>query len=167
MPIPLSRKFLALSAFAATLGVVAIAAHGQTPAVAPVPVAYAPSFSDLMNIAIQPRHTKLAMAVRASNWTYAAYEVRELRNAFARIARTSPQYEGQDTATLITMAKAPIDRLEAAIKANNAVEASQAFAAVTDSCNVCHTMIKRPYIAIVTPAASVFPNQDFSAKPGQ
>lgn len=167
MPRPSIQKLIAALAFTATLGVVAASARGQAPAAAPAPAPYAPSFADMMNIGIQPRHMKLAMAVRARNWTYAAYEVRELRGAFARIARTSPQYEGQDTATLITMVKAPIDRLEAAIKAKNAVEASQAFAGVTDACNLCHTTIKRPYIAIVTPTSSPFPNQDFSAKPGQ
>lgn len=136
-------------------------AHAQQPAAAPV---YAPSIADLMTGSIQTRHAKLALAVRARNWTYAAYEVRELRGAFNRITRTFPQYEGQDTATLMTMAKAPVDNLEAAIKAKDAKSATDAFATLTETCNNCHTSIKRSYIHIQTPIASMFPNQDFAPR---
>ena len=50
----------------------------------------ASSLGDLMTMAIQPRHTKLGLAGQERNWPYAQYELSELRNAFARVARTIP-----------------------------------------------------------------------------
>ena len=46
---------------------------------------YHPSLSDMMTMAVQPRHTKLGLAIRVHNWAYAGYEVGELRGAFTRI----------------------------------------------------------------------------------
>ena len=43
------------------------------PATAPV---YLPSMSDLMTSAVQSRHTKLGLAIKARNWAYLGYEVR-------------------------------------------------------------------------------------------
>lgn len=137
-------------------------AHAQEVAA----VAYMPSIADLMTWAIQQRHAKLALAVRERNWTYAAYETRELRSAFARIARTIPRYEVHDTATLFMMIKPPIDDLEAAINAKSAKGATAAYVLLTETCNACHAAIKRSYIHIVSPRMSMFPNQDFSAVRG-
>jgi hypothetical protein len=130
---------------------------------APAPVAYLPSVADLMTSAIETRHAKLGMAIAARNWTYSAYEVRELRTAFARIVRTIPVYEKQPTDALMLMAAAPIDALEAAIKANDAKGSDRAYVALTATCNACHQSLKRDYIEIVAPRASMFPNQNFKS----
>ena len=73
------------------LGLCRVVSAGE--AAAPTPD-YHPSFGDLMTMAVQPRHIKLGIAGAAGNWAYAAYEVSELKNAFARIARTIPSYNG-------------------------------------------------------------------------
>jgi hypothetical protein len=141
----------------------ACALDAPEPAASPAaaPVSYLPSVADLMTSAIQPRHVKLGLAVAARNWTYGAYEIRELRNAFARIVRTIPVYEKQPTDSLMVMAAAPVDALEAAIKARDAKGAERAYAALTATCNACHQSLKRDYIVIVAPRTSMFPDQSF------
>src|ERR1700684_2776500 len=71
---------------------------------------YHPSMGDLMTMAIQPRHIKLYYAGERQNWSYAGYELEELRNAFARIARTIPQYHALSTADITAaVIQAPLD----------------------------------------------------------
>src|SRR5580658_1633485 len=92
-------------------------AFAQAPAAAaPTQPDYHPSMGDLMTMAVQPRHIKLGLAGKQKNWAYAGYELSELRNAFARIARTIPKYQTMDTADMTTaLTKAPLDALEQAI----------------------------------------------------
>src|SRR3981189_3992043 len=102
---------LALLAGAMTLAVVNFG-NAQAPASseAPAPEAYRPSFGDLMTIAIQPRHTKLGLAGQERNWTYAAYEFRELQSAFDRVAHAVPTHRSMNTADLISgTIKAPME----------------------------------------------------------
>ena len=82
---------LALLAGAVTLALVDLG-NAQTSASsnAAQPEAYRPSFGDLMTIVIQPRHIKLGLAGQEKNWTYAAYEFRELQSAFDRVAHAVP-----------------------------------------------------------------------------
>jgi len=154
---------LAAALTAATLGLGL--ARAQTPAPQPD---YHPSMADLMTMAVQPRHTKLGLAGRARNWPYAAYEVSELKNAFARIARTVPTFNGSDTAALVsTRIKAPLDELETAIKARDGARFDTAYADVTQACNVCHRSLSHDPIVIKAPDASAFPDQDFRARTGR
>ena len=115
-----------------------------------------------MTMSIQPRHTKLGLALRAGNFTYAAYEVGELRGAFRRIAQSMPGYEGKDTAMLLSQANPPLDALTAAIRAKQPRAANAAFAELTATCNQCHQSQGRNYLIIRAPAASAFPDQDFT-----
>ena len=137
----------------------ALANIGSTPAAVP----YLPSLSDLMTSTVQPRHVKLGLAVKNGNWTYAVYEVSELRGAIKRIVRTIPVYDQKmNTESLMAMIMPPLDLLETAIKAKDGRGARQAFTALTATCNACHQQtLNRNYIVIVDPKESVFPNQDF------
>lgn len=114
-----------------------------------------------MTMAVQPRHTKLGMAGRQRNWEYAAYELSELRNAFARIARTIPQYQSTDTAQLLDMVKTPLDVLEQAIKAANSQQFDRAYSQLTLTCNTCHRALNHAAIVIKVPESTGFPDQDF------
>src|SRR5476651_349616 len=69
----------------------------QTPPapIVPVPPPFSPTFGDLMNLIVQPRHIKLALAGREENWPLAAYEIKELRAALANVARTRPRFRDQ------------------------------------------------------------------------
>src|SRR5260370_40134287 len=118
---------LALLAGAITLAVFDLG-NAQAPASseAAPPEAYRPSFGDLMTIAIQPRHTKQGLAGQERNWTYAAYEFRELQSAFDRMARAVPTYRSMNTTDLISgTIKAPMEAVAAAIKTRHAANFPQ------------------------------------------
>jgi hypothetical protein len=123
---------------------------------------YRPSMGDLMTMAIQPRHIKLHLAGAQQNWSYAGYELGELRNAFARVARTVPSYRTVDTANLTTaLTQAPLDALEQAIKARNPTQFVAAYAQLTEACNACHQGLNHAQVLIKVPAADAFPDQEF------
>jgi hypothetical protein len=123
---------------------------------------YHPSMGDLMTMAIQPRHTKLYYAGELRNWSYAHYELGELRNAFARIGRTIPQYHAVDTANITAAAtQAPLDAIERAIEARNSNQFALAYAQLTKACNACHQSLNHADVVIKVPAADMFTNQEF------
>lgn len=123
---------------------------------------YHPSLGDLMTMAVQPRHLKLGIAGREKNWGYAKYEVSELRNAFARVARTIPVYRNADLAALMTaLTTDPLKDVEQAIAAGDAGKFKAAYAKLTSSCNACHLSQEHPMVVIQVPGASPFPDQDF------
>src|SRR5262245_13017959 len=80
---------------AAPKAAAAAAGTGATPADKEGPLVildFKPGLDDLMNMLIQPRHLKLWAAGQQHNWALAAFQLRELRNAFDRIAATIPKY---------------------------------------------------------------------------
>lgn len=121
-----------------------------------------PSFSDMMTSAVQPRHTKLGLALRAGNWDYMTYEAGELRGSFTRIVRSIPSYEGKNTAMLLSMITPQLDAMQAAVKARNAKAATAAYADLTATCNQCHVQQNRNYIVIRVPTVGMYSDQDFS-----
>jgi hypothetical protein len=123
---------------------------------------YLPGLGDLMTMTVQPRHIKLALAGQQKNWTYAAYELNELKEAFDRAARAWPQWQSIPIAQLIASAtKEPIASLAQAIKAADGSRFMAAYEHLTDSCNACHQAANRSMIVIRVPDASSFPDQDF------
>ena len=158
----------AIAGFALSLAphcVLAQSAATATPAAAPAASPqpdYHPSMGDLMTMAVQPRHIKLGLAGRQNNWPYAAYELNELRNAFARIARTIPKYQTMDTAEMMTaLTKAPLDALDQAITSTNPAQFKAAYAQLTQTCNACHLSQKHGAVVIKLPDAAMFSDQDF------
>lgn len=132
----------------------------STPAVAAVP--YLPSMSDMMNIGVQPRHIKLWLAGRQQNWSYAAYELDELRSAFGRVGRTIPIYRTLDIpAITAAFTQQPLDALDAAIKSHDTKAFTVAYRQLTDNCNACHQSTQHSMVVVKVPDASAFPDQDF------
>ncbi|MBV8187950.1 MAG: cytochrome family protein [Alphaproteobacteria bacterium] len=124
---------------------------------------YRQSFGDLMTMAIQPRHVKLGLAGQQRNWAYAAYELRELQGAFRRLGQAVPVYHSTDMTALIeATTAAPIDDVAGAIKSADAAKFTEAYAALTATCNACHQSTDHAAVVIQVPHASSFPDQDFS-----
>ncbi len=137
------------------------AATSSAPAAAPQPD-YHPSLGDLMTMAIQPRHTKLGLAGQGGNWPYAQYELSELRNAFARVARTIPIYRTIDmTAVIGALTTEPLNAVEQAIHARDAAQFKKAYAQLTTACNACHLSQDHAAVVIRVPATNPYPDQDF------
>jgi hypothetical protein len=137
------------------------------PAAKPPAPDYHPSLADMMNIGVQPRHIKLALAGKAKNWDYAAYESDELRNAFDRIARTIPDYRGNNLGKMFDAnIKPAIAEMKTAVQAKDAKGFEAAYIKVTEQCTACHEALEHPMIRIRTPTdAPLFPDQDFSPAP--
>jgi hypothetical protein len=136
----------------------------QTPAAANSQPDYHPSMGDLMTMAIQPRHTKLWEAGRDGNWGYAEYELSELRNAFARIARTIPTYRNADMTVLIgAMTTQSLQAVEDSIRGKDAVRFKTSYAQLTATCNACHVSQEHAMVVIRVPSGDAFPDQDFSS----
>jgi hypothetical protein len=138
---------------------------GAAPASAPAAIAqpdYHPSLGDLMTMAIQPRHTKLGLAGQERNWPYAQYELSELRNAFARVARTIPIYRTFDmTAIIGALTTEPLNAVEQAIRAQDARQFNRAYAQLTTTCNACHLSQDHAAVVIRVPRTNPYADQDF------
>jgi hypothetical protein len=129
---------------------------------APAQPDYHPSLGDLMTSAVQPRHIKLGLAGQQRNWVYAQYELSELRNAFARVARTIPVYRTTDMAALTNaMTAMPLEAVENAIRAADAEQFTTAYARLTEVCNACHVSQDHAMVVIRVPQGAPYPDQDF------
>jgi hypothetical protein len=123
---------------------------------------YHPSLGDLMTMAVQPRHIKLGLAGQEKNWPYAQYELSELRNAFARVARTIPVYRTIDMAAVIgALTTDPLKAVEQAIHAQDAQQFKAAYAGLTTACNACHLSQDHAAVVIRVPTTNPYPDQDF------
>jgi hypothetical protein len=126
------------------------------------PTSFIPGLGDLMTMTVQPRHTKLGLAVREGNWGYAAYELHELQEAFAGVTKASPRWRNFPIAEMIrSVTKEPMAALEQAIKAADSDRSAAAYEQLTAACNTCHRSAERGVIVIQPPSASAFPDQDF------
>jgi hypothetical protein len=157
------KSALAIAMFAAivvgTPVYVAAQSEGQPPA-------YRPGLGDLMTTTVQPRHTKLAYAGREKNWTYAAYEVHELEEAFDRLSVQWPIWQRVRIVELVeTIIRQPLFDLNQAIKAKNDAKFNAAYEELTVGCNTCHQAAGREFVSIQIPKDPMFPDQDFRAKP--
>ena len=141
----------------------AAAPPSQSATTPPVPPpAFHPSMGDLMTLLVQPRHIKLGLAGRAGNWSYAAYEVGELRGAFRRVGQTMPVYNKQDFVALIAaMTTAPIAAVQAAIKQRDRAGFQSAYAQLTAACNACHVSEHHSAVVIRIPVSSPYVDQEF------
>jgi|SRR5579862_3511769 len=127
------------------------------------PAPYTMTMGDMMNTLVQPRHAKLGLAGRATNWPLAAYALIEIRQAFAGITKAQPKFRGLPVAELVDAALGqPLNAVEAAIKQQDARKFAAAYAQLTQGCNACHQSVDHPFVVIKAPDASAFPNQDFN-----
>jgi hypothetical protein len=150
----------------AALAVALAGSAAQTPEPQRGPVSsalnYVPGVGDLMNLLVQPRHAKLWLAGDARNWELAIYAHRDLQQALATVAKVQPKWRNITVAEAIeSMTGEPMRDLEVAIQARDTKKFTAAFDSLTDGCNSCHTALNVGFIAIKTPEASPFPNQEF------
>lgn len=123
---------------------------------------YRPGLGDLMTMTVQPRHIKLAFAGREKNWTYAAYELHELEEAFERAAQVWPQWRSVPIAQMMdSVTKEPMAAVSQAIKDADTNRFNAAYKQLTEACNACHQAADRAMIVIRVPDLSSFPDQDF------
>jgi hypothetical protein len=150
------RRFIVLSGMCIVLSVTALW-YVKPLFVLRMQRATALSCGDLMVMILQPRHTKLGLAGQARNWRYLAYELIEFQEAIDRIDRLSPWVAEQMQA----FTSEPMAKLTKAVEAQDSAGFTQAYGQLTQACNQCHQHFGREEVAIQTPDASPFPDQDF------
>jgi hypothetical protein len=134
------------------------------PAVAPAP--FNPGFADLMNLIVQPRHTKLWLAGKEANWVLAEYELKELRGALANVAKARPRIRDQSAAELLeTFMSAPFRTADEAIRERSAVKFAEAYGRLNEGCNGCHRSLEHKFVVIRTPEQVSYPDQEFRPAP--
>ena len=90
----MTRPWFVVAALAASAALLPLIVAAQAPSdTGPPP--YRPSLADLMNTTVQLRHVKLAFAGREKNWVLAAYELKQLSDAFDRLSLQWPQWRQQ------------------------------------------------------------------------
>jgi len=141
---------------------IAVAAALAVPSLSTAQQHHAAALGDLMTAFVQPRHIKLGLAGSEQNWSYAAYELDQLRETFADVADIMPKYRDLSIPDLIaSTVKQPLAALERAIKAKDGKQFTAAYGRLTASCNDCHQSYDRAVIVIQPPTASPYPDQDF------
>jgi len=154
---------------AAVAGVAQSAPAPAADAAKPAPLVileFKPTLSDLMTMLIQPRHQKLWAAGQQHNWTLAAFELREMRAGFDKIAATIPKYINIDLGpTFINIMESQVRAVNGAITSQNATLFNTAFADLTASCNSCHEALNHGFLVMKVPEVTGYPNQDFRALP--
>ncbi len=115
----------------------------------------------------QMRHAKLWLAGEAGNWKLAAYELDEIKEGFADIARLHPTHKKAPVPidqAIETIMTEPLDQMSKAIQAADRKAFEKAFDTVTDGCNACHGATDYGFSVLQRPKSNPFPNQDFAAK---
>jgi hypothetical protein len=118
-----------------------------------------------MTTTVQPRHVKLAFAGREKNWVFAAYELKQLTDAFDRLSIQWPQWRQQGIVELVeTIVRDPLFDLDIAIKNKDDAKFAEGYRQLTDACNACHQAALQTPIVIQDPKEAMFPDQDFRPK---
>ena len=161
----MTRPWFVVAALAASAALLPWTVGAQAPS-SNGPPAYRPSLADLMSTTVQPRHVKLAFAGREKNWVFAAYELKQLTDAFDRLSVQWPQWRQQRMVELVeTIVRDPLFELDIAIKNQSEAEFAQGYGHLTDACNACHQAALQTPIVIIDPKEAMFPDQDFRPKP--
>jgi hypothetical protein len=128
----------------------------------PAPAAFNPGVGELMNLIVQPRHTKLWLAGHEANWTLAEYEIKELRSALANVAKARPVFRERSVAESVEMFMGGAFRgVDEAIRDRSATKFAEAYATVNAGCNACHTALNQAQVVIKTPEQASYPDQEF------
>jgi hypothetical protein len=155
----MKRPIATILLAALSVSAVSMMAASQT---APPPQAYRPGLGDLMVMTVQPRHIKIALAGREANWPLAKYELGQLKEALDRVVQNWPRWKGLPLGGMVeAVEKGPMADVAEAIEAKDAAKFNAAIGLLADGCNACHQAANVGMVAIKTPDATSFPDQDF------
>lgn len=123
--------------------------------------AYHPELGEQM-LTIQIRHARLWFAGRARNWTLAAFELQEIKEAFDAVVEQNPEhaiFQPQRLADILpAMTKAPITALRDAIDHGDKAEFEKAYDALSAACTGCHKTAGNDFLIIQRPTTPILDN---------
>jgi hypothetical protein len=137
------------------------------PTSAPAAASFVPDLGEQMTFQ-QMRHAKLWLAADAGNWELAHYELGEIQEGFAAIARIHPTWKDAPVPidqAIETMLTDPLKKLDEAIAAKDRRAFAAAFDTLTEGCNACHQATNHGFNVVQRPKANPFPNQSFAPPP--
>ena len=112
---------------------------------------------------IQPRHVRLWVAARSGDWSFASYELRNLKGAFDRLGRAHPvEHEIPLQEMISSVTSQPFEDMHKAIESKDRVAFSKAYGDLTSACNACHQGTNHGVVAIRVPTSSSDSDQDFA-----
>jgi uncharacterized membrane protein len=130
--------------------------------------AYHPELGEQM-LTIQIRHARLWFAGKAQNWTLAAFELQEIKEAFDAVVEQNPEhaiFQPQRLADILpAMTKAPVAALRDAIDHASKVEFEKAYDGLSAACSGCHRAAGNDFLIIQRPTAPILDNLRTLAAP--
>ena len=128
---------------------------------------YVPGLGEIMS-ATQMRHLKLWYAGEARNWPLASYEIDELEEGFADVARFHPVHKDSPrplSELLPELTTGPIAALRQAVASENPRAFVTAYDALTEACNACHAAARFSFNVVQRPTRNPYANQRFEPAP--
>jgi len=123
--------------------------------------AYHPELGEQM-LTLQIRHARLWFAGQAQNWTLAAFELQEIKEAFDAVVEQNAEhavFQPQRLADILpAMTKAPIMALRDAIDHGNKAEFEKTFDGLSAACTGCHKAAGTDFLVIQRPTAPLLDN---------
>lgn len=123
--------------------------------------AYHPELGDQM-LGLQIRHARLWFAGAAQNWTLAAFELQEIKEAFDGVVEHNPDhatFQPQRLADVLPeMTKAPIRALRDAIDHGSKAQFEKAFDELSAGCTACHRAAGNDFLVIQRPKTPLLDN---------
>jgi hypothetical protein len=123
--------------------------------------AYHPELGEQM-LGIQIRHARLWYAGQAQNWTLAAFELQELKEAFDAVVEQNPEhaiFQPQRLADILpALTKQSIVTLRDAIDHGNKAEFEHAYDGLSAACTGCHHIAGNDFLVIQRPTAPILDN---------
>jgi hypothetical protein len=123
--------------------------------------AYRPELGEQM-LTLQIHHARLWFAGRAQNWTLAAFELQEIKEAFDAVVEQNPEhaiFQPQRLADILpAMTKAPIMALRDAIDHGSKAEFEKTFDGLSAACTGCHKAAGNDFLVIQRPTAPLLDN---------
>jgi hypothetical protein len=118
--------------------------------------------SDFMIATIQPRHVRLWVAAKSGDWSFAAYELGNLKGAFDRLGRAHPVEREIPLQEMISsVTSQPFEDMYKAIESKDRVAFFKAYGDLTSACNACHEATNHGVVVIRAPTDSSISDQDF------
>jgi cytochrome c553 len=112
---------------------------------------FTPGLHTLM-VTLAHRHASLWFSGAEGNWGLADYMLHELEELIEEIEELHPVYDDIPVAELLSEMTIPaVERLEAAVDAEDGAAFARAFDQLTTACNACHVASGRDYIRMVRP----------------
>ena len=123
--------------------------------------AYHPELGEQM-LGLQIRHARLWYAGQARNWTLAAFELQEIKEAFDAVVEQNPDhaiFQPQRLADILPgMTQGSIRALRDAIDRSSKAEFDKAYDGLSAACTGCHHVAGNDFLVIQRPTAPILDN---------